>query len=84
LNELYVNFLNPAKGNANFYIWSVYVNVKSYFEDCLDDDVEIDYNKFPLWTIILVVIVVLVVVGIIACAIRNYFLAKKKRQTFLS
>lgn len=79
-----IDFMNPKNGDANFYIWSVYVNDKSYLEDCLDDDVESDDNKFPLWAIILVVIVVLVVVGIIACAIRNYFMAKKKRQTFLT
>ena len=79
-----MNFIDPINGDANFYIWSVYVNDKSYLEDCLDDDVESDDNKFPLWAIILVVIVVLVVVGIIACAVRNYFMAKKKRQTFLT
>jgi sugar lactone lactonase YvrE len=79
-----MNFTHPLNGDSNFYIWSVYVNDKSYIEDCLDNDVESEDNKFPLWAIILVVIVALVVVAIIACAIRNYILAKKKRQTFLS
>lgn len=78
-----IDFKNPLNGDANFYIWSIYVNDKSYLETCLDDDVESNDNSFPAWAIALVVIVVLVVIVIVVCAIRKYYQAKKKRQTFL-
>lgn len=78
-----INFTEPNNKDANFYIWSIYVNDKSYLEDCIFTSPNNDEDGFPTWAIILVVIVVLVVVAIAVCAVRNYLQAKKKRQTFL-
>ena len=78
-----INFTNPVNNDANFYIWKIYVNDRSYLYDCVFSNPASDDNGFPTWAIILVVIVVLVVVAIGVCAVRNYIQTKKKRQTFL-
>lgn len=78
-----INFTNPLNGDANFYIWKVYVNDRSYLEDCITSSSNNDEDKFPVWAIVLVIVVVLVVVIIAVCAVRNYLQAKKKRKTFL-
>ena len=78
-----VDFMNPIHGNANFHIWKIYVNDKSYLNDCNFSSPNDDEDSFPIWAIILVVIVVLVVLFIAGCAIRNYIQSKKKRQTFI-
>ena len=78
-----INFDDPVNGDANFYIWRIYVNDKSYLEDCTYKSPSDGDDGFPTWAIILVVIVVVVVVVIIVCAIRSYIQARKKRATFL-
>ncbi|OMJ86281.1 hypothetical protein SteCoe_12269 [Stentor coeruleus] len=78
-----INFTNPLNGDSNFYIWKVYVNDRSYLEDCITSSSGGDEDKFPVWAIVLVVVVVLVVVIIAVCAVRNYMQARKKRKTFL-
>ena len=78
-----INFLQPNNGDANFYIWSIYVNDKSYLEDCIYSTPSSEDNSFPVWAIVLVVIVAVVVVVIAGCAIQNFRQARKKRQTFL-
>ena len=82
-NQSLINFSNPVNGDANFYIWSIYINDKSYLEDCLGSNTSADDTGFPHWAIALVIIVVAVVIVIAVCAIRNYIQARKRRKTFL-
>jgi Major royal jelly protein len=78
-----IDFDQPQNGEANFYIWKMYVNDKSYLEDCIYVAPTSEDSDFPLWAIILVVIVLIIVIIIAGCAIRNYILLKKKRERFL-
>lgn len=78
-----IDFLNPLNGDANFYMWSAYVDDRSYLEGC---DITSSNNTsigFPTWAALLLVICLILVFTIAGCFARQFILAKRRRNQAL-
>lgn len=78
-----INFLDPLNGDANFYIWSAYVDDRSYLEGCDYSSTGTTEIGFPTWAALLLVICLFLFFTMIGCVVRHFILAKRRRHQAL-